>query len=79
MIFISLLMHILVYIGDIYTKFKKAILITFTAQCYMVVSLWKGMNCLSEQKCVETFYFILHKDYFVTSNFFNQVYEKRGY
>jgi hypothetical protein len=53
-------MHISVYLGDIYTKFKKAILNTFTAQCYVVASLWRGKNCLSEQRCVGSFdlYFI---------------------
>ena len=36
----------------------------------MAVSLWRGKNCLSEQKCVGTFSFMLHKDYFVTCMFF---------
>jgi hypothetical protein len=35
----------------------------------VVVSLWRGKNCFSEQKCVGLFYFILHKDYFVTGIF----------
>ena len=51
-------MHVSVYLGDIYMKFKKAILNTFTAQCYVVASLWRGKNCLSERKCVRSFYFM---------------------
>ena len=47
----SLLSRCPSYLADIYTDFNKVILITYTAQCYVVASLWSGKNRLSEQVC----------------------------
>jgi hypothetical protein len=50
-------------------SFSVKELVMLTAQHCMAVSLWRGKNCISEQKCVALFYSVLHKDYFVTTKF----------